>query len=97
MAAEGWCRRAEALLRGLGMQVPSRRSGRGAGGLTVRELEVLRLVAKGASNQEIAQLLFISKPTAVRHVANIFRKLGVKNRAEAVRVASERGLFEARD
>ena len=93
MEAEGWCRRVEALLRRLGRRVPSRQSGRAAGGLTRRELEVLGLVAAGASNQQIAERLFISKPTAVRHVANIFAKLGAKNRAEAVRVAGERGLL----
>jgi len=92
--AEGWCRRLEAQLRELGLRVPSRRSGQGAGGLTRREVEVLRLVAEGASNQEIARRLFISKATAVRHVANIFAKLGARNRAEATRVAGERGLLE---
>ena len=94
MAAEGWSRRAEALLRGLGRRVPSRQSGRGAGGLTRRELEVLGLVAAGASNQQIAERLFISRPTAIRHVANIFAKLDARNRAEAVRIAGERGLLE---
>ena len=94
MAAEDWSRRAEALLRSLGRRVPSRQSGRGAGGLTRRELEVLGLIAAGASNQEIAERLFISKPTAIRHVANIFAKLDARNRAEAVRIAGERGLLE---
>ncbi len=94
MAAEGWSRRAESLLRGLGRRVPSRQSGRGAGGLTRRELEVLGLVAAGASNQQIAERLFISRPTAIRHVANIFAKLDARNRAEAVRIAGQRGLLE---
>src|SRR5262249_54862426 len=66
MGSEGWCRRTEALLRRLGRRVPSRPSGRGAGGLTKRELEVLGLIADGASNQEIASRLFISKATAIR-------------------------------
>jgi DNA-binding CsgD family transcriptional regulator len=62
--------------------------------LTRRELEVLGLVAAGASNQQIAERLFISRPTAIRHVANIFAKLDARNRAEAVRIAGERGLLE---
>jgi ATP/maltotriose-dependent transcriptional regulator MalT len=94
IGAEAWSQRSEALLRALGRRVPSRQSGRGAGGLTRRELEVLALVAAGASNQQIAERLFISRPTAIRHVANIFVKLDARNRAEAVRIAGERGLLE---
>jgi adenylate cyclase len=63
-------------------------------GLTARELEVLGLVAAGASNRQIAEQLFISEATAARHVANIFAKLSVHTRAEATRVAAEGGLLE---
>ena len=52
-------------------------------GLTARELEVLRLVAAGRSNQQIATELFISPKTASVHVSNILGKLGVTNRVEA--------------
>jgi DNA-binding NarL/FixJ family response regulator len=61
-------------------------------GLTERELEVLRLVAAGQSNQEIGEVLFISRTTAARHVANIFNKLDVDSRAKAIAFAHEHGL-----
>jgi DNA-binding CsgD family transcriptional regulator len=61
-------------------------------GLTAREVEVLRLVADGVSNRGIGERLFISEKTAVRHVSNIFAKLGVHTRAEAARAAAESGL-----
>src|SRR5262249_59005584 len=93
MEAEEWARRLEAFLRELGRRVPSRRSGQGPAGLTQRELEVLRLIAEGASNQQIATRLYISKATAVRHVANIFAKLGVRNRAAATRLAADHRLL----
>jgi DNA-binding CsgD family transcriptional regulator len=63
---------------------------RGAGGelLTERERAIGRLVAAGASNPEIAQQLFLSRKTVERHVSNLLRKVGVRNRAElAARVA----------
>jgi len=52
-------------------------------GLTAREIEVLRLIAEGRSNAEIADLLFISPRTASTHVGRIFQKLGVGSRAAA--------------
>ena len=66
-----------------------------AAGLTPRELEVLRLVADGVSNRGIGERLDISEKTAVRHVSNIFEKLGVHTRAEAARLAAEGGLTKA--
>jgi len=62
-------------------------------GLTTRELEVLRLVAAGSSNQRIAEQLFVSEHTVHRHVANILGKLNVSSRAAAVAQAARRGLL----
>jgi non-specific serine/threonine protein kinase len=61
-------------------------------GLTRREVEVLRYIVAGRSNPAIAEALFISPRTAQTHAQNIFGKLGVGSRAEAVRIAVERGL-----
>ncbi len=62
-------------------------------GLTQREAEVLRLVAAGASNREVAGQLWISEATVRRHLANIFRKLGVGSRTAASAWAHEHGLL----
>jgi DNA-binding CsgD family transcriptional regulator/tetratricopeptide (TPR) repeat protein len=61
-------------------------------GLTPRELEILRLVASGWSNQQIADRLFISRKTASVHVSNILGKLAVERREEAAAVAHRVGL-----
>ena len=61
-------------------------------GLTAREVEVLGLIAEGLSNRGIGARLVISEKTAGRHVSNIFCKLGVHSRAQAVAVAASRGL-----
>jgi DNA-binding CsgD family transcriptional regulator len=61
-------------------------------GLSEREVEVLRLVAAGRTNQPIADELVISLNTVARHVSNIFDKAGVANRAEAASFAHSRGL-----
>jgi ATP/maltotriose-dependent transcriptional regulator MalT len=63
-----------------------------AHGLSPRELEVLRLVAAGKSNREIATALVISEHTAARHVQNIFAKLRVSSRSAATAFAFEHGL-----
>ena len=59
--------------------------GAGAGGLSARELEVLRLVTDGLTDRDIGAALGISPRTVGRHVGNILEKLGVRNRAEAAR------------
>jgi DNA-binding CsgD family transcriptional regulator/tetratricopeptide (TPR) repeat protein len=64
----------------------------GVAGLTARELEVLRLVAAGRSNQQIADALFISRKTASVHVSHILGKLGVNTRVEAAAFAHRLGL-----
>jgi ATP/maltotriose-dependent transcriptional regulator MalT len=63
-----------------------------AGGLTARELEVLRLVATGKTNRSIAADLFLSERTVARHVSNIFTKLGLSSRAAATAYAYEHDL-----
>jgi DNA-binding NarL/FixJ family response regulator len=60
--------------------------------LTDREAEVLRLIARGLGNQEIAGKLFVSEATVKTHVAHILDKLGVENRVQAVVAAYESGL-----
>ena len=61
--------------------------------LTRTELDVLRLLAKGLRNKDIAQELYISVNTVKTHVASIFRKLRVKNRSQAVRYVYSRGVL----
>ncbi|GAA4954087.1 DNA-binding NarL/FixJ family response regulator [Nonomuraea thailandensis] len=60
---------------------------------TPRELEVLRLIARGAANKEVARALLISETTVKTHLKHVFAKLGVDNRAAAVVVAMERRLI----
>ena len=69
-----------------------RRYPAGAGGLSRREVEVLRLLAIGHSNRQIAQALSLSPRTVQRHVANVYRKIGAHCRAEATAHALRYGL-----
>lgn len=78
------------LLGRLGPGAPAR----GGEMLTTRELEVVRLVARGASNREIARDLRISEATVKTHLLKIFGKLGVSDRTSAVTTALERGLID---
>jgi DNA-binding CsgD family transcriptional regulator len=68
-------------------------SGAAPSGLTPRELDVLRLLGTGASNDQIAHQLYISPKTASFHVTHIFRKLGVTGRVQAAMVAERMGLL----
>ncbi|MEU0568676.1 response regulator transcription factor [Nonomuraea sp. NPDC005983] len=61
-------------------------------GLTAREAEVLGLIARGLSNQEIAGVLFIGEATVKTHINNAFAKIHVRNRVEATRYAADHGL-----
>jgi DNA-binding NarL/FixJ family response regulator len=67
---------------------------RSSSNLSPREMEVLRLLAAGHSNQRIAQTLFLSPRTVQRHIANIYPKLGVHCRAEAIIHALHHGLAD---
>ncbi len=61
--------------------------------LTPRELEVLQLIAQGLSNQEIAGHLFLSLNTVKTHVSNVFAKLDVQRRTQAIQKAKQLGLL----
>jgi DNA-binding NarL/FixJ family response regulator len=65
-----------------------------AAGLTERELEVLRALGEGRSNREIAKLLWLAEQTVKFHLTNIYRKLNVSSRTEAVHWGYGNGLFE---
>ena len=65
-------------------------------GLTDREVEVLRLVAAGLTNNEIAAELYLSAKTVSRHLSNIFTKIGVSSRAAATAYAFEHDLADPR-
>ena len=73
--------------------VMSRMRASAAETLSDREVEVLRLVARGASNKEAARELFISETTVKTHLSHIFTKLGVDDRTAAVTVALDRGIL----
>jgi len=60
--------------------------------LTKRELEVLNLIARGATNREIAEQLFVSEGTVKNHVSNILNRLGLRDRMQAALFAVEHGL-----
>jgi DNA-binding NarL/FixJ family response regulator len=62
-------------------------------GLSPREHEVLRMLALGKSNPEIAEMLFIGRGTVRTHVSNILAKLGATTRTEAAMIARDRGLL----
>ncbi|MFE3099555.1 helix-turn-helix transcriptional regulator [Nocardia tengchongensis] len=87
--------RARISLDGSAVRAPKAQSGTASGGfgLTARELDVLRLVAKGMSNRALAAELFISANTAGVHVSRILTKLGVAGRTEAAAFAHEHGLL----
>ncbi|MFA9445765.1 HD domain-containing phosphohydrolase [Egicoccus sp. AB-alg6-2] len=83
---------ARAVIEAAGQSVPPGRGARPAG-LTDREVEVLRLLARGATNREVAAALVISSRTAEHHVQHIYGKLGTSTRAAAALFAVEHGLL----
>jgi DNA-binding CsgD family transcriptional regulator len=84
---------AETIYRQLGAQPSRAGTGAAPGGLSKREVEVLGLIAAGASNREVANQLFISDKTVGRHLANIYVKLGVSSRTAAAAWAHENKLL----
>ena len=62
-------------------------------GITKRELEILELIARGMSNREIAEKLFVSENTVKTHSSRLFDKLAAKRRTQAVQIAKEMGLL----
>jgi HD-GYP domain-containing protein (c-di-GMP phosphodiesterase class II) len=85
----------EAVLRAAGHRARRRREA--VAGLTQREVEVLRLLARGLSTKQIAHRLEISRKTAANHVEHIYTKLGVNNRALASLFAVKHGIVDAAD
>jgi DNA-binding NarL/FixJ family response regulator len=82
----------DALVGTDGAAPPAPAGERATGELTAREAEVLKLIAAGLSNGEIAQQLVVSNATVKTHVNRIFFKIGARDRAQAVRYAYERGI-----
>jgi len=66
-------------------------------GLSRREIEVLIEVAHGATNQQVADALFIAERTVARHMSNLFTKLGVSSRTAAAAIAHEHGLISTKE
>jgi len=77
---------------GDGMEVFRDTGKRGVPTLTERESEILALIAGGATNREIAATLFLSPHTVKEHTSTLYRKLGARNRADAVQRAQRLGL-----
>jgi DNA-binding NarL/FixJ family response regulator len=94
LGAEPLRRGVETLVRRARLEVPGiARLAHGDLGLTPREAEVLRLVAAGRTNREIADELYVSVKTASVHVSNILRKVGATTRGEAAAIAHRDGLI----
>ena len=84
------------LLDRFAQTLPQERTPVSLEGLTARELEILRLLASGLSNAEIAGQLVVSEATVKTHVSSVLRKLGVRDRVQAVVLAYDAGLVQPR-
>ena len=73
--------------------IPAKQPSPSQPGLTNREREILRLIATGATNREVAEQLIISEGTVKNHLANLFSRLGLRDRTQAVIYAREQGLL----
>jgi DNA-binding NarL/FixJ family response regulator len=82
------------IFRPLDLVRTAKESAVGQSGLSKRELTILEALQSGGSNQEIAKGLFLAEQTVKFHLTNIYRKLGVSTRTEAVHYAYENGLIE---
>ena len=82
----------DAVLAGAGRSHGKRRTG--PAGLTPREVEVLTLIARGASNRRVAQALGITVKTAGTHIERIYSKIGASTRSTATLFALQQGLLE---
>ncbi|GAA3037248.1 helix-turn-helix transcriptional regulator [Streptosporangium longisporum] len=85
--ARRWAEQARAELRGAGEAVRTHRPG-GVEKLTVQQYQIARIVADGATNREVAALLYLSPRTVEHHLRNIFAKLDIRSRVELVRLMS---------
>lgn len=94
LGAQPFVAQAVELLAELGERPGGRTDADGAGVLSRRELEVMKLVALGRTNREIARELFLSKRTVDMHVRNILAKLGCRSRTDATAAAGKLGLLE---
>ncbi len=81
------------VLQSSGSDIVASQDDRRVAALTQREVQVLRLIAQGLSNEEIAGLLFIAESTAKTHVKRILAKIGARDRAQAVVLAYRSGLM----
>jgi DNA-binding NarL/FixJ family response regulator len=83
----------EVVAEALDVSVSASGTAEAVAGLTPREIDVLRLIVEGRSNQEIATALFISQHTVASHVANILSKLGLESRTAAATWAMRHGVI----
>jgi DNA-binding NarL/FixJ family response regulator len=91
LGMDGWERRAAAL------QASSpAAAGRSPGGLTPREVEVLRLISAGHTTRQIAETMVVSRATVERHITSLYRKIGARGRADATSYALRQGVVERR-
>src|SRR5919202_533680 len=95
--SRSWARRKafeRAVFQPLGLLESQSNGNRNDADLSKRELTILQALQSGLSNKQIAKELFLAEQTVKFHLTNIYRKLGVNNRTEAVRYAYEHGLVE---